>query len=53
MGAIRLISLTKASVIYWTIPIFTAIFANWHLHERITPFDWAAVFVAFAGILIM
>lgn len=48
-----MIALTKSSMIYWTIPIFTAIFANIHLKERITSLDWIAVFLAFAGIVIM
>ena len=34
--SLRLIHMTKSTVIYWTIPIFTAIFANIHLKERIT-----------------
>jgi drug/metabolite transporter (DMT)-like permease len=48
-----MISLTKASVLYWTAPIFTAIFAKIHLKERITQFDWYAAILAFVGIFIM
>jgi len=51
--SLKLITMTKAAVIYWTAPIFTAIFAHIHLHERIAPFDWVACFMAFFGILIM
>lgn len=51
--SIMLISLTQSSVLYWTIPIFTAIFANVFLDERITVFDWIATVLAFIGILII
>ncbi|TNV76672.1 hypothetical protein FGO68_gene12186 [Halteria grandinella] len=51
--AIKLIALTKSQVIYWTIPIFTAVFANKFLGERITQYDWAAVFLAFSGIILI
>jgi len=33
--------------------VFTALFASHFLKEKITIFDWTAVFVAFSGILIM
>ena len=48
-----MIALTKASLIYWTCPIFTAIFAGVHLRERITQYDWVAAFLAFFGIVLM
>jgi drug/metabolite transporter (DMT)-like permease len=51
--SIKIIALTKASLIYWTCPIFTAIFAGYHLNEKITPYDWSAAFIAFIGIIIM
>ena len=51
--SLKMIALTKSSVIYFTFPIFTAIFANWHLKERITSYDWLACFLAFTGILII
>jgi drug/metabolite transporter (DMT)-like permease len=53
MMSLNYISLTQASVLFWTSPVFTALFANQVLKERLTVFDWAAVFVAFSGILIM
>ena len=53
MMSFNYISLTKASVLFWTSPVFTALLANQILKERLTVFDWAAVFVAFSGILIM
>jgi drug/metabolite transporter (DMT)-like permease len=51
--SIKMIALTKSSLIYWTCPIFTAIFAWLHLNEKITSYDWAAALIAFSGIIIM
>ena len=53
MLSFNYISLTKASVLFWTSPVFSALFAGLYLKERLAKYDWAAVFVAFTGILIM
>eukprot|EP00347_Sterkiella_histriomuscorum_P016511 403352903 len=47
------IPLTKSSMIYWTLPIFTAIFARVFLNEKLTKYDWIATILAFVGILVM
>lgn len=47
------ISFSKASVIMWSNPIFTAVGARYFLNESLTVYDWAAVVIAFGGILIM
>ena len=53
VASLKLIALTKSSVIYFTFPIFTGLFAHWHLGERLSPYDWVACFMAFLGILII
>jgi len=51
--SLKFISFSKSSVIFWTSPVFTALGARYFLHERLTIYDWGAVFVAFLGILMI
>ena len=47
------ISFSKASVLYWTCPIFTALMSKFYLNERLSYFDWVAAITAFIGIIII
>ena len=51
--SLKFIPFSKASIFFWTSPVFTAIIAHYHLKEHLSIFDWAAVFIAFFGILII
>lgn len=51
--SLRFISVSKASVIAWTNPVFTAVMARYYLNERLSNYDWAAVYIAFFGILMI
>lgn len=41
------------SVFFWTCPMFTAIFGSLYLKEVLTHYDWAAVVLAFVGIVMI
>lgn len=47
------IPFSKASVFFWMSPVFTAVIAHYYLHEKLTIYDWLAVFIAFFGIVII
>ena len=47
------ISLSLASVIFWTSPVFTALLARIFLKERLSKYDWLSVGTAFLGILLI
>jgi drug/metabolite transporter (DMT)-like permease len=51
--SLKFIPFSKASVLFWTSPVFTAILAHYYLHEKLSYYDWGAVLVAFIGILII
>ena len=51
--AIQYTDLSKAAVLYWTNPMFTAVIAYIWLKETLTLIDWAAIFTSFAGIIII
>jgi drug/metabolite transporter (DMT)-like permease len=51
--SLQFIPFAKASVIFWTMPVFTALFAFLYLGEKLSPYDWAAVFIAFIGLLLI
>lgn len=51
--SLQYISFAKASVIFWTSPVFTAVMAHYVLHERLSIYDWLALFIAFLGILLI
>lgn len=48
-----MIDLSKAAVLFWTNPMFTALFAYYFLGEKITPFDWAAITLMIIGIVVI
>ena len=51
--SIKFISFSKATVIVYTCPVFTAVFGNIFLNEKLSIYDWSAVFIAFSGILMI
>ena len=51
--ATKLTSLSKATVLYWMNPIFTALYARIFLKETLSCYDWAAIFLAFAGVVLL
>jgi drug/metabolite transporter (DMT)-like permease len=51
--AIQYTDLSKAAVLYWTNPMFTAVIAYIWLKESLTLIDWGAIFTSFAGIIII
>ena len=51
--AIKLTSLSKANVLFWTNPIFTALYARIFLKELLSYYDWAAIVIAFFGIVLL
>ena len=51
--SLQYIPFSKASVLFWTSPVFTAIMSKYFLNEILSIFDWVAVVVAFFGILII
>lgn len=51
--SLKFIPFSKASVFFWMSPVFTALVAHFYLHEKLTIYDWGAVFIAFIGIIII
>ena len=51
--AIQFIDLSKASVLYWTNPMFTAVISYLWLKESLSLIDWGAILASFCGILII
>ena len=51
--AIQYTDLSKASVIYWTNPMFTALITACWLKEMIHFVDWLAILASFAGVIII
>ena len=51
--SLQFIPFAKASVLFWTAPVFIALFAFVYLGEQLSKYDWAAVFVAFVGLLMI
>ena len=51
--SLKFIPFSKASVFFWMSPVFTALIAHYLLHEKLTIYDWGAVFIAFFGIIII
>ena len=51
--SLQFIPFAKASVIFWTMPVFTALFAFLYLGEKLSVYDWGAVVIAFIGLLII
>jgi len=51
--SLQYIPFSKASVLFWTSPVFTALLSKYYLNEILSIFDWIAVIVAFIGLLII
>lgn len=51
--ALQYIDLSKAAVLYWTNPMFTAVITYFWLRESISFIDWIAIGCSFAGIVLI
>jgi drug/metabolite transporter (DMT)-like permease len=51
--SLKFISFSKASVLVWTSPIFTAVGASLYLKEKLSNYDLFALAIAFLSILII
>jgi drug/metabolite transporter (DMT)-like permease len=51
--AIQYTDLSKAAVLYWTNPMFTALISACWMRETISFIDWMAILASFAGIIII
>jgi drug/metabolite transporter (DMT)-like permease len=49
--AIKYTDLSKAAVLYWTNPMFTAAITYIWIKESLYLVDWIAIFVSFLGII--
>ena len=51
--AIQFVELSRAAVLYWTNPMFTAVISYLWLKESLSLIDWGAILASFCGILII
>lgn len=51
--ALAYIDLSKAAVLYWTNPMFTAIITYFWIRESISFIDWIAIACSFTGIILI
>lgn len=51
--ALEFTSLTKSTVLFWSMPVFTALYARCFLKETLTSYDWVALILAFAGMVLL
>ena len=51
--ALQYTELSKATALYWTNPMMTAVLAYFVLNETLNFVDWLAIFVSFFGILVI
>jgi drug/metabolite transporter (DMT)-like permease len=51
--ALQYTDLSKATALYWTNPMMTAVVAYLVLNESLPFIDWIAILVSFAGILVI
>ena len=51
--ALQYTDLSKATILFWTNPVFTAIIAYFMINEHLNFIDWLAIFVSFFGILVI
>ena len=51
--ATKFTNLSKATVLFWTNPIFTALYARIFLKEQISCYDWVAILLAFFGVVLL
>jgi len=51
--ALEYTDLSKATTLYWTNPVFTAVLAYLLINEHLNFLDWVAIFVSFFGIIVI
>lgn len=51
--SLTMISMSKASVLFWTNPLVIALLGRYLLKEKLSYYDWAACLLAFMGILLI
>lgn len=51
--ALEYTDLSKATTLYWTNPVFTAVIAYFWIDESLNFVDWLAIFTSFGGILVI
>jgi len=51
--ALEYTDLAKATTLYWTNPVFTAVISYFVINEHLCFIDWVAIFVSFFGILVI
>lgn len=51
--ALQYTDLSKATTLYWTNPVFTAVIAYFWINESLNFIDWLAIFVSFFGIIVI
>ena len=51
--ALEYTDLSKATTLYWTNPMMTAVISYFALNESLNFVDWLAIFVSFFGILVI
>lgn len=51
--ALEYTDLSKATTLYWTNPVFTAVIAYLWINESLNFIDWLAIFISFFGIIVI
>jgi drug/metabolite transporter (DMT)-like permease len=51
--ALQYTDLSKATTLYWTNPVFTAVIAYLWINESLNFIDWLAIFISFFGIIVI
>ena len=51
--ALEYTDLSKATTLYWTNPVFTAVISYLWIHESLNFIDWLAIFISFFGIIVI
>jgi drug/metabolite transporter (DMT)-like permease len=51
--ALQYTDLSKATTLYWTNPMMTAVVAYFWINESLNFIDWLAIFISFFGILVI
>jgi len=51
--ALQYTDLSKASALFWTNPMMTAVISYFWINESLNFIDWLAIFVSFVGILVI
>lgn len=51
--ALQYTDLSKATTLYWTNPVFTAVISYLWINESLNFVDWLAIFISFFGIIVI